>query len=343
MFEKRVYSESEIREIMSPPFCAYSIDEINEFLSINLEHYAFKEKNNKIVKELFWFAIHIISVLNDDFNYKSALKLSYTLDIYISEQNIGITDYLRFVSNYSYLLYITNDYIRLYSFTGSFFYFLKSNRKKLKRLVYSELKNGDNFKNHYLFVLRQIVSIYSFVYATSNTLGLIRNAGNCYYWKKYYEGFISLNYSQSSVYNEVIRRADYYSTPNKMTTVIIESNFTRTRKILNYLKGILNRLVLLTTGYGEKPFRVILTMVFSIFGFSTIFQIFKLTNTSNYLQNLFYSLFAFTSFGLYQPLETKVVLPNDNIASIIILASEIILGIVLNGIFIVSLSRKIMR
>ena len=265
------------------------------------------------------------------------------MEIYINEQNIGVTDYLRFVSNHSYLLYITNDYIRLYSFAGSYFYFLKSNRNNLKELITKDLNTGGNVKNQYLFVLRQIVSIYAFLYATSNNLGLLSNAGDCFYWKRYYEGSIYLNCSQSSVYNEIIRRADYFSSSNKITSVIVETEFTRAKKLFNYLRGILNRFILITTGYGEKPFRVILTMIFSIFSFSFIYQCLQFTNTSHYLHNLFFSLFAFTSFGLYQPFEAKTILANDNIISVIILAAEIILGIILNGVFIVSLSRKIMR
>ena len=342
MFEKRVYKESEIDNILKPPRAAIPINDINEFLLINLQHYS-NEKNYVVVKKLFWFAIHIISFLNDESDFKNSIKISYSLEIYINEQNIGVTDYLRFVSNHSYLLYITNDFIRLFSFTGSYFYFLKSNRNNLKELTTKDLNNGRNIKNQYLFVLRQIVSIYAFLYATSNNLGLLSNAGDCFYWKRYYEGSIYLNCSQSSVYNEIIRRADYFSSSNKITSVIVETEFTRAKKLFNYSKGILNRFILITTGYGEKPFRVILSMIFSIFSFSFIYQYLQLTNTSHYLHNLFFSLFAFTSFGLYQPFEAKTILTNDNIISVIILAAEIILGIILNGVFIVSLSRKIMR
>jgi hypothetical protein len=107
------------------------------------------------------------------------------------------------------------------------------------------------------------------------------------------------------------------------------SNF---RKLIVYLKIIYSYILSLTTGYGEKPSRPLLCSSLVMMSFSVVYWKFNVINSSNYLDNLYFSIVTFTTLGYgdFVPAE----------AFRLLAASEALLGLFFTGLFLFTLGRR---
>ncbi len=318
-------------------FLKESLDVLNE----NMTYYAYQKKDYNVVKKFYTKITFIISSLINLRDFDSALKYCHTLDQYISNTTVGLYNFYNFICTYIFLLNWSQDYHRLLFVVelvrGDFLI-----HNDIKERLKNENNESDNFRFYYLETLKRLVRIFSFTRGVANSIGLVEEAGNFFYCEKMVEGTVYLNLSSVTSLDRAIRYYDNVASPYRMTYGMMNEKLTFKSKLRSIVNGIFNKINYYTSGYGEKPQRVIYSIVLLILFFSSLYQVFNLTNSSNFFQNFLFSLCTFTSFGIYQSPEVTLI-PHNNFFVSIIFTLEIMLGLIFNGIFIVTLSRKIMR
>ncbi|MCX5713260.1 MAG: potassium channel family protein [Candidatus Omnitrophica bacterium] len=97
----------------------------------------------------------------------------------------------------------------------------------------------------------------------------------------------------------------------------------------------------LSCGYGEKPHRIVLSALLTIFGFAAIFWYFKgiespiyTSGTLTWIDYLYYSAVTFTTVGYGD------IVPKASSFFRLMAATESFLGVFLTGLFIFTLARK---
>ncbi len=345
--ETKILTEQKLKEYFGNLFKGNSKFELSNFMNVveeNLNFYEQKEVNIGCIKLIYLQSSFWMSRYIDEQDFKNASKIAHLLNIYVYEDNIGVIDYVRFFQTYIFLLSSIKDYNRFMFEVDGFVGYLKHTKKNnIKQMVRSSISKINDFNRDYIYLLHLLVGIFTYAGAVSNSIGLVSNAGKYYYLKKYYEGLVFLNCGYVSSIDEAMRPGNMIGYSWKMSYAVVDTDKSWFEKFKRFSVGLLNRLNLYTTGYGEKASRVIYTIVLSIILFGIVYQFCGLTNTNDLFKNIFFSVFTFTSFGLYQPFESRIIIPNNELFSMIIFTTEIILGIILNGVFIVALSRKIMR
>lgn len=134
----------------------------------------------------------------------------------------------------------------------------------------------------------------------------------------------------------------YFFTNEIGHSVLNPRNFVKGWKlrIMNtkyFAYGLLYSLLRITTGFGEKPQRLLIVSLIIVFVFSTLFSFLNVQPNLNPFSYWFESLTIFSTFGL---MENTL---DMNLATRIAVAVEILLGILCMNGFIVLLARKYLR
>lgn len=218
---------------------------------------------------------------------------------------------------------------------------LKSIKNQLK--VQDRDQRGRNAL--YIYLVMSLKDLSRYAKSISNSIGDIRSASEFFFWEKTFR-FIQLRHlvmDQPS--NYLLRNEHRASLPNDMNYLFMGTTLAEKKgfKIITHLwkmswKLFFSLMSRLVCGYGERPVRVIITMVLVISSYAIAYDIFGLTDPDvSVWGSLYFSLVTFTSLGYGDIHPIGLDLPR------IVAASEAAVGIMLISLFIFVLGRKVGR
>jgi len=118
----------------------------------------------------------------------------------------------------------------------------------------------------------------------------------------------------------------------------MEKNILRKKRNPAYIPSLIMDLV---CGYGEKPYRIIISSVIAIFGYGFLYKILDAVRSSEiagyrmkFADYIYYSIITFTTVGYGD------FVPKINSIFRLIAASEAFTGVFMGGLFIFTLARK---
>ncbi|HEY3252084.1 MAG TPA: ion channel [Ignavibacteria bacterium] len=313
-----------------------SLEDTIKFLDEHFNFYLIKdnkESSNKreLCEILFSELTKLIGTLIEGYDdEKQIMKAFYKFEIYVillhQEKIIDYADFLRYFHGYILFSSIVHEYnyglLKCYDLIRIF------NEKK------KELKRNLNI-NEYLHCLEMNLGAIKFGKVMSQNAGL----DNSYfsYWEKDLIKRIYVRGYDVSDILMVLKKPSYVSTGGKMLHAFTRSEPKLFEKMWIYFKGITWHILKYTVGYGEKPFRLLITSFIFIFTFGFAYYYFNLIESKDFFNNLYFSLLTFATFGFSEN--------NSNAKLIfkIIVSLEVLLGLLCINSYIVVLAKKLFR
>jgi len=330
---------------------------INEYVTIIKKYRKqFFEFNNeirdiqlskKIVKAIYLNINTISGHFINNKNYIDAAKLLHKLelDMQAAESN-KLLKYLWLTEYYYDLAYLLNktddDYeaiIKCEVILSE--YILK--RKTIYELIINEEEDTPKDTTDYSIYLNHLILLSKLAQSICKKVGLSNEYGKFYFREKLLtERLLYRCEIPPYVYQMVTLRGIVSESDIPNTGVTNERSnkkgFDKFKIKLRYIrKGFVLTVWRILTGFGEKPFRLIIYSLFIIVIWSILYALANTSLNNSFYDYFYHSLLTFTSFGFYGNFII------DSAINRILISTEIIAGIIFMNGFIVTLARKYLR
>ncbi len=319
---------------------------INEYIEIIKNEFSKKLDKNFLInneeKTLLetWYnnLKYFVHVYYNKKDYSSAILIIDNLELYITllfdKSIINYREYLEFFHLYVYLLDLINEnkngIERCWKIHSDFMI----NEKKYQ--------TSNKYSNEYTYCLVSLLRIVKTGYIMCEKARLTEMLGYFLFAEKYIEEKILFSGNDPPDIHKSVMPQQYII-GNRMMYVFMDTiqDLKGIKKLIFYikvyLKGISFGIFRVTTGYGEKPFKLLITGIILILVYSAIYYFENLILNNSVINSIYFSLLTFTTFGLVD------IQPKDLLLTKILMISEISLGLIILNMFIIFMSRKLLR
>lgn len=332
----------------------FNIDEYIKIIKIYSKKYfniKEKEENYHIAKniatEIYNNVIFISNLYIRKLDYLQSSRLIRSLetDIHIATNNkmikyIARTEYMY---RLAFLLSKVDEYYEAINRCESVTSEYLTRKNELKELINYEEDNQQKDISNYSYYLNYLILFSKLAQSICEKSGTRNQIGKFYFREKLFmEKLLFRSDMPPYVYQMTSLRNNIVSNDSVITIVLSEKFQKKGFKLLlvnskNKIKGVLQFFLRLTTGYGEKPLRILMLSLLMIIIFGISFSLSNNNNIYNLFDYLYQSLLIFNSFGLYDSMIS------DSFINRILISIEIFFGIILINGFIILLARKILR
>ncbi|MFA5012435.1 MAG: hypothetical protein WC644_10855 [Ignavibacteria bacterium] len=347
--------ENDIKKLLEIRLPNYDINEVKAFAYI-LDHFCMKkfkdskdylytEEDKKLIADILMnigFTTHFFLNEHKIFHaYVIYNTMRIPFSLLNHSQAIKYISWVEYIFDLCYILKLNNDIheatVQCLSVLNDYY----KDSKVIEKRIISEEDNIRKSHSDKAIVYSFLIKLSKLGTSLSMTSGLHSERSKFVFYENYFtEKLFWICESFPSITYMISMRPKVHTFYSNQTLVGALGNMERGKitffNIKSKIKSLWLMLLRLTIGYGEKPFRLLISSFVLIFVYSIFYLLAGGSNYQSFPAMMFKSFLIFTSYGVdeifFQNYMTKL-----------LFISEVTMGIIFINGFIISLARKYLR